>query len=87
MAMIDREAIAQKIEEHISVLVDYDVIGAQVGDTLSEYVWAIILESQNKDEEKLAPVVDLGERNEVHILGPVGLKRNWETSKEDSSRG
>lgn len=59
--MKDRELIASKIEEHVSMLVAYDVIEAQVGDTLSEYVWAIVLGDQNADESSapLAPVRDL----------------------------
>jgi hypothetical protein len=76
MDMNDKEAVARKIEEHIATLVDYDVIEAQVGDTLSEYVWAIILGEQAEAEKKLATVSDLGEKNEVHLLGPVGLKHN-----------
>lgn len=76
MTMKDREAIAKKIEEHVAILVDYDVIEAQVGDTLSEYVWAIILGEQAEAEKNLATVTDLGEKNEVHLLGPVGLKRD-----------
>jgi hypothetical protein len=60
MNMKDKELIASKIEEHISMLVAYDVIEAQVGDTLSEYVWAIVLGDQNaEDSSPLAPVRDL----------------------------
>jgi hypothetical protein len=69
------EAIARSIENHISILVDYDVIGAQVGDTLSEYVWAIVTENQ-EEPETLATVSKIGENNEVHLLGPTGLKHN-----------
>jgi hypothetical protein len=78
------ELVARKIEEHISILVDYDVIDLQVGDTLSQYVWSIVTDSQ-EEPESLATVTKLGESNEVHLLGPVGLKHNWETSKEDPS--
>jgi hypothetical protein len=78
------EAIARQIEEHIAILVDYDVIDVQVGDTLSQYVWAIVGDSQ-EEPESLATVTKLGDNNEVHLLGPVGLKHNWETSKEDPS--
>jgi hypothetical protein len=69
------EKIAEAIELHISVLVDYDVIEAQVGDTLSGYVRSIVLA-----DEKQATVSTIGENNEVHILGPVGLKHNWPTT-------
>lgn len=78
------ETIARAIETHISVLVDYDVIEAQVGDTLSEYVWAIVTENQ-EEPESLATVSNIGDKNEVHTLGPVGLKHHWESSKEDPS--
>jgi hypothetical protein len=62
------------------MLVDYDVIEAQTGDTLSEYVWAIVLGEQAEAKEKLASVANLGESNEVHILGPTGLKRDRPTT-------
>jgi hypothetical protein len=69
------ESVVRKIEEHISILVDYDVIGLQVGDTLSQYAWAIVTESQ-EEPESLATVTKLGDNNEVHLLGPTGLKPN-----------
>lgn len=46
-----KEEAARKIEEHIQILVDYDVINAQVADTLTEYVWSIIGE--------IDPIVDV----------------------------
>jgi hypothetical protein len=70
------EAIARAIESHISILVDYDLIKAQVGDTLSEYVWAIVNEDQG-EPETLATVSKIGENNEVHLLGPTGFKPDW----------
>jgi hypothetical protein len=70
------EAIARAIESHISILVDYDLIKAQVGDTLSEYVWAIVNEDQGAPET-LATVSKIGENNEVHLLGPTGFKPDW----------
>lgn len=73
------EAIARAVENHISILVDYDVIRAQVGDTLTEYVWAIVTENQ-EEPETLASVSKIGESNEVHILGPTGLKRDRPTT-------
>jgi len=80
MDVNDKEAIARRIEEHIATLVDYDVIKANVGDTLSEYVWAIVLGEQPEAEKKLAAVKDLGESNEVHVLGPTVLKHNRQTT-------
>ena len=49
--MMAKEEAARKIEEHIQILVDYDVLNAQVADTLTEYIWSIINE--------IDPVVDV----------------------------
>jgi hypothetical protein len=49
--MMAKEEAARKIEEHIQILVDYDVLNAQVADTLTEYIWSIINE--------VDPVVDV----------------------------
>jgi len=49
--MMAKEEAARKIEEHIQILVDYDVLEAQVADTLTEYIWSIINE--------IDPVVDV----------------------------
>lgn len=49
--MMTKDEAARKIEEHIQILVDYDVLNAQVADTLTEYVWSIINE--------IDPVVDV----------------------------
>lgn len=46
-----KEEAARKIEEHLQVLVDYDVMDAQVADTLTEYIWSIIGE--------IDPIVDV----------------------------
>lgn len=46
-----KEQAARKIEEHLQILVDYDVLGAQVADTLTEYIWSIIGE--------IDPIVDV----------------------------
>jgi hypothetical protein len=78
--MEDRlESIARQIEEHIAILVDYDVIDARVGDTLSQYVWSIVTENQD-ESDNLATVSKIGDSNEVHILGPTGLKRDRPTT-------
>ena len=37
-----KEEAGRKIEAHIQMLVDYDVIDARVADTLTEYVWGFI---------------------------------------------
>jgi len=69
------DKVARDLEAHISVLVDYDLLTAQVGDTLTEYVWRIVQDNQ-EESDKMATVTKLGESNEVHILGPTGLKHN-----------
>lgn len=37
-----KEEAGRKIEAHLQMLVDYDVLDAQVADTLTEYVWGFI---------------------------------------------
>jgi hypothetical protein len=37
-----KEEAGRKIEAHIAMLVDYDVLNAQVADTLTEYIWSFI---------------------------------------------
>jgi len=37
-----KEEAGRKIEAHLQVLVDYDVLDVRVADTLTEYVWEII---------------------------------------------
>ena len=37
-----KEEAGRKIEAHIAMLVDYDVLDARVADTLSEYIWGFI---------------------------------------------
>lgn len=41
MSMTPEQA-AREIETHLQILVDYDVIEAQVSETLTEYIWVII---------------------------------------------
>lgn len=52
-----KEEAARKIEEHIQILVDYDVLNAQVADTLTEYIWSIINE--------IDPVVDVDSLKQI----------------------
>lgn len=37
-----KEEAGRKIEAHLQLLVDYDVLDARVADTLTEYVWGFI---------------------------------------------
>jgi hypothetical protein len=80
--------IASKVEEHISILVDYDVISAQVGDTLAENLWSIITNHAEDVDSKqeLAVVRNIGDLDETHLMGPLGLVRDWVTSNEDPNR-
>lgn len=55
--MMAKEEAARKIEEHIQILVDYDVLNAQVADTLTEYIWSIINE--------IDPVVDVDSLKQI----------------------
>ncbi len=56
------ENVARELENHISILVDYDVIDYQVGETLTEYVWRIISEYNDETQTELATVHTLGEK-------------------------
>lgn len=56
------EKVARELEKHISILVDYDVINYQVGETLTEYVWKTIEESNDETQTELATVHTLGEK-------------------------
>lgn len=54
-----KEEAARKIEEHLQVLVDYDVLEAQVADTLTEYIWSIIGE--------IDPIIDV-DKSWLHLV-------------------
>jgi hypothetical protein len=41
-AEVTKEEAARKIEEHLKILSDYDVIPYDVAETLTEYVWTIL---------------------------------------------
>ena len=60
--MSNLENVARDLEKHISILVDYDVIDYQVGETLTEYVWRTIGEYNDKTQTELATVHLLGEK-------------------------
>lgn len=46
-----KEEAARKIEEHLQILADYDVLPVQVVETLTEYIWSII--------NDIDPIVDV----------------------------
>lgn len=54
------EKVARDLEKHISILVDYDVIDYQVGETLTEYIWRTIGEYNDETQTELATVHTLG---------------------------
>lgn len=81
------ENVARDLEKHISILVDYDVIDYQVGETLTEYVWRIIDEYNDETKDELATVHKLGENNEVIALGQIVPKRNRTSTKKHPSEG
>lgn len=89
MTLDELDKIANKVEEHISILVDYDVISAQVGDTLAENIWSIITshaEDGIDSKQQLAVVRDIGDLDEAQLMGPIGLVRDWIASKENPDR-
>lgn len=81
------ERVARELEDHISVLVDYDVIDYQVGDMLTEYVWRITSKYNDETKLELETVRKLGENNEVIDLGQVVSKRNRASNKKHPSEG
>jgi hypothetical protein len=85
MTLEELDKIANKVEEHISILVDYDVISAQTGDTLAENLWSIITSHAEDIDSKqqLAVVRDIGDLDEVDSMGSLGLVRDWIVPKED----
>lgn len=74
------ERVARELEEHISVLVDYDVIDYQVGDMLTEYVWRITNKYNDENQSELATVHNLGERNGSIALGQDRPEHNGSSS-------
>lgn len=55
--MTMKEEVGRQIEAHIQTLVDYDVLDAQVADTLTEYIWGFI--------NKIDSVVDVDQLEDV----------------------
>ena len=64
-----KEEAGRKIEAHIQMLVDYDVINAQVADTLTEYVWGFI--------NDIDLVVDVDQLEDVWNV--------WKSNKEEEN--
>lgn len=52
-----KEEAGRKIEAHLQLLVDYDVLDARVADTLTEYVWGFINDIDN--------VIDVDQLEEI----------------------
>jgi len=55
-----KEEAGRKIEEHLQILVDYDVLSVQVADTLTEYIWSVIGE--------IDPIVDVDSLSDSALL-------------------
>lgn len=64
-----KEEAGRKIEAHIQMLVDYDVINAQVADTLTEYVWGFI--------NDIDLIVDVDQLEDVWNV--------WKSNKEEEN--
>jgi hypothetical protein len=74
--MFKNEA-ARKIEEHIALLVDYDVLDARVADTLTEYVWKIIGEVDEVVN------VDKDEEQAISLAGWEWILKNYNNQNEN----
>jgi hypothetical protein len=53
---VTKEEAAREIEEHLTILADYDVIPFDVAETLTEYIWKILTGG---------PQVDMGNVSEL----------------------
>ena len=53
---VTKEEAAREIEEHLTILADYDVIPFDVAETLTEYIWKILTGG---------PSVDMGNVSEL----------------------
>jgi hypothetical protein len=71
-----KEEAARKIEEHLQVLVDYDVLDAQVADTLTEYVWSIIGE--------IDPIIDV-DKSWLHLVHNMDSVEEEDSEDEEDS--
>jgi hypothetical protein len=69
-----KEEAARKIEEHLQVLVDYDVLNVQVADTLTEYIWSIIGE--------IDPIIDV-DKSWLHLVHNLDSEEEEEEEDED----
>lgn len=61
-----RDQAFRKIEEHIEALANYDVIDADVAETLTAYIFKFMIEIDTLEEE-------LGVDNEAEIANVISL--------------
>jgi hypothetical protein len=62
-----REQAFRKIEEHIEALANYDVIDADVAETLTAYIFKFMIEIDSLEDE------ELGVDNEAEIANVISL--------------
>ena len=62
-----REQAFRMIEEHIEALANYDVITADVAETLTAYIFKFMLEIDSLEDE------ELGVDNEAEIANVISL--------------
>ncbi len=63
-----REQAFRMIEEHIEALANYDVITADVAETLTAYIFKFMLEIDSLEDEE-----ELGVDNEAEIANVISL--------------
>jgi hypothetical protein len=56
MAEISKEEAARKIEDHIAILADYDVIKFDVAEMLSEYIWKILTDGASSEIDNVTEI-------------------------------
>lgn len=62
-----REQAFRRIEEHIEALANYDVITADVAETLTAYIFKFMIEIDTLEDE------ELGADNEAEIANVISL--------------
>jgi hypothetical protein len=65
MSEMSREEMARKIEEHIAILADYDVIKFDVAETLTEHIWKILTDVTPSQIDYVTDIWDYLKNDEI----------------------
>ena len=61
---MSKEEVARKIEEHIAILADYDVIKFDVAETLTEYIWKMLTDGASSEIDNVTEIWRKLDKNE-----------------------